>query len=229
MKSALQLEEELKSFEGLWNGGFPRKGNDLYNNLTSIEKTCIIPYVNESCVVLEIGPGRGFWTKKMLLAKKIICLDALSAEHNKFWETVGKRNNIEYHHMKNFNCNFIEDNSIDYLFSYDVFCHISYSGTDAYLRNLYSKLKRGAKCFIMIADPNKYNDDGSRKKLMRRTGHRTWRGVLKDYDGRAIPGRWYMYGTNKFCELLSKYGYKLINKDVAVTLCRSSPIVYFEK
>lgn len=57
--------------------------------LHAIYQVCIRHYILSETIVLEIGPGRGTWTKTMLGAKDIWCLDALSAEHNKFWEHIG--------------------------------------------------------------------------------------------------------------------------------------------
>ena len=51
----------------------------------------------------------------------------------------------------------IPDNSIDYVFSYDAFCHVSYEGIQEYAENMYWKMKSGAVAFWMVADYEKYN------------------------------------------------------------------------
>ena len=48
----------------------------------------------EGKTLLEIGCGGGQWTKfisELDIFKKIICVDALSAEHNKFWNHLGDK------------------------------------------------------------------------------------------------------------------------------------------
>ena len=53
----------------------------------------------------------------------------LSADHNNFWQYLGKNANdkIEYFHSYDFHLNFLKDGEIEFVFSYDVFCHISFS------------------------------------------------------------------------------------------------------
>jgi len=119
--------------------------------------TCIKPYITQNSVVLEIGPGRGAWTKTFLSAKEVWCLDALSAEHNNFWQYVGHSPNVRYIQVSDFSCSMLPDSKFDYLFSFGSLCHISFEGIGEYMKNLRPKLKRGAHCFVMIADYEKYN------------------------------------------------------------------------
>ena len=229
-----KLTEELNSFSDLWEGGttLAKHGWDAVSktrNVEAIYTTCIKPFVNEDAVVLEIGCNGGGWTQKMLMAKRLIGLDALSADHTGFWRNMPKKDNIEYHHVKDFECNELDDNSIDYLFSYDVFCHISYSGAEAYLKNIYNKLKVGANCFIMIADADKYTDINGMNRLRRRAAFDNIPDFINDYDGEAKNGRWFFYGTDRFCDLLQKYGYTLIDKDVMKEKDPLSPTIHFKK
>jgi len=48
---------------------------------------------------------------------------------------------MKYFQVTDFNLNFILSDFLDYVFSYDVFFHISYSGQEKYLENLYKKCK----------------------------------------------------------------------------------------
>ena len=161
--------------------------------------------------------------------KTFVGLDALSAEHNHFWERVPRKDGFQYFQVEDFQCNELKDNSIDYLFSYDVFCHISYSGCREYLKNLYPKLKNDAKCFIMIADRDKYSNQEGLNRLMSRTRHENLKDFLDDYDGPPENGRWYFYGIGKFCKLLEEFGYKLILKDATLHSDKFNPTIYFKK
>ena len=105
----------------------------------NIFNQCIVPYINSDTNVLEIGPGRGAWTLKMteLNPKSITCLDIFSAEYNNFDVLLLKeKNNITYFQIENNKCEELKDNSIDFLFSYDVFCHIPYNKCEEYLQHL---------------------------------------------------------------------------------------------
>jgi hypothetical protein len=71
---------------------------------------CIKPYVNQDTVALEIGPGRNAWTKTLLPACEVYALDALSAEHNDFYEYVGRHEHVKYFQVSDFKCEMLPDN-----------------------------------------------------------------------------------------------------------------------
>lgn len=261
-----KLTKELNSFKDLWPGGF-YKGDPLspmsspiglfgYMGIYHvIYLTCIRPYLTENSVVLEIGPGRGAWTKLFRLAKEIWCIDALSAEHNKFWEYVGRSPNIKYFTVSDFSCNMLPDNTFTYLFSYDALCHVSFEGLTAYATNIYPKLKKGSHCFIMIGDYTKYNmfvdniDNYSVfNKLIPTTGRPLIRACfqrLGSYINRCYmsrrrivrlnitedeepkPGRWYNAGLERTCKMLEEKGYTIIDPDMGVDY--RNPVIHFAK
>ncbi len=65
-------------------------------------QACIKPYVKQNSVILEIAPGRGGWTKAFLGAAEVWRLDALSAEHNAFWQHIGPANHMHYFQVNDF-------------------------------------------------------------------------------------------------------------------------------
>ncbi len=245
MKTEDELKEELASFQQYWHGGTSRAKMgwkesirvSIFQDLEAIYKTCISPYIASYVTVLEIGADGGFWTQRMLNADRVFCFDVLSFEHTGFFKRIAPeitdsmpiKDNITYFQVKDFECKELDDYSIDYLFSYDTFCHISYSGAEAYLKNLYPKLKYGSNCFIMIADADKYDNQSGRIKLMETAGYNNFEAFVNDYDGCPVNGRWYFYGTERFCSLLDKYNYSLVSKDVAIDIDKLSPIVHFRK
>ena len=235
MKTNEELSDEIGSFKDLWKGGttLAKNGWDCVakqRDINSIYEICIEPYVNDESNVLEIGCNGGGWTRRMLQAKTVTCFDALSAKHTGFWNNISvNQTNVKYHHVNDFNCNELEDNSIDYVFSYDVFCHISYSGTKAYLENLYKKLTNGTNLFIMIADIDKYKDLAGLHSLRKRAGFKTIQELVDDYDGEAKNGRWFFYGIDRFCDLLNDSGYQLVNRDVMGDKDPRSPTIHFKK
>ena len=226
-----KLHNELNSFSHLWKDGttLAKQGWDKVakerKSINDIHRICIEPYVNENTNVLEIGCNGGGWTKKMLHANSFVGFDALTG----FWRNILPHDNIRYVQVKDFECGELENEEIDYVFSYDVFCHISYSGAKAYLKNLYPKLKDGTNLFVMIADIDKYKDDNGLKKLLSLSGFDNLQEFVDDYDGEAKNGRWFFYGLDRFCEAIDESGYTLISRDVMGELDPRSPTVHFRK
>lgn len=266
MEKKEKLSKELDSFQKIWKGGFYQGDplNPTHSPLYAlgyigiphaIFLTCIKPYVSENTSVLEIGCGRGAYTRTMLSAKEIWCLDALAAEHNGFWEYVGQeaQSKIKYFQVEDFSCSMLPDDHFDYFFSYDALCHVSFEGISEYMKNIHSKLKPGAHGFLMVADYEKYNfflDHSDRFNVMRGIvdNIKTWlirwpaqkcaniwgwiskRGMKKQdlsEHTEPVPGRWYHAGTDQTCKMLEACGYTILDKDIGVDY--RNPIIHFVK
>ena len=235
-----KLQEEIQSFQSLWKGGF-KTGYSQKRNQKGIEL-----YLKENIkgkCLLEIGCGGGQWSKfiyDLNVFDKIYCVDVLSEEHNQFWNYVGneKKDKIEYFQAKDFSLDFIKENTLDYVFSYDVFCHISYSGQKEYLQNLYNKCKCHCELFVMYADPYKYFNNEPENIYIQYNYQRTKGHVAKnneelilflldDCDSEPIAGRWYWIGINNFYELCKSNNYKIISLDLNID--KTNPITLFTK
>lgn len=238
-----KYEREVNSFQNLWKGGYFGENNQKRNQL-GIEKY-LKENISKELTILEIGCGRGRWSKfinEELNPKQFTCIDVLSAEHNNFWNYVGvNNNNIIYHQVKNFLLEDIPNNSLDFVFSYDVWCHISESSQKLYLENLYKKCKPGAKLFIMYSDPRKYfkNEPENiwfiktylpKEKLINineNENEKLFKLAIDDSDGEPIEGRWYWIGKEKFINNLLDYNYKIIEEDLDID--KTNIITLFEK
>ena len=148
-----RLNAELESFRGLWPGGFfvadpaetlaPYWLEAMVGLYHVIYLACIRPWLTPSTHALEIGCGRGAWTRLLLDAAEVTCVDALPADHNRFWEYVGRAGNVAYHQVEEFSLAMVPDASVDYVFSYDALCHVSLQGIDAYAHSLRRVMKPG--------------------------------------------------------------------------------------
>jgi phospholipid N-methyltransferase len=260
----LRLKQEIGMFRNLWKGGFFEgdpldpfgfSGYSFFGFMNVLHVTylmCIKPYVHGDSAVLEIGPGRGGWTRCFLNAKEVWCLDALSAEHNKFYDYVGRHDQVKYVQVEDFSCRDLPDNRFDYFFSFGCFCHISPMGIQEYLKNLFPKLKSGCHGFIMVADYDKFNAAVAEFKkqlqlsryfqrrlciylpvvLMARLANRidprkhlTVRD--KNQGDQPYPGRWYHLGTKEACAMLESLGYRVVEADVGVN--HRDPVIHFRK
>jgi hypothetical protein len=253
-----RLSEEIESFESLWPGGYyagdplEPTGQSAYRELGFINVLhvaylrCIKPYVGSETIALEIGPGRGAFTRTLLSCKEVWCLDALPEDHNKFYEFLGYPSNVKYFQVTDFSCDMLPDNYFTYMFSFGTLCHVSFDGITEYARNLFPKLRQSANCFWMIADYQKYNSalnnlarlsivenlfPGGRRYLGLKaairslTAMRVKRLEIKDRDHLPRPGRWYDAGIERTCTMLEKVGYKIIDQDTGVNL--RDPVIHF--
>jgi hypothetical protein len=253
--SSQRLARELESFQGLWKGGY-FEGNPLdpmaasgYGSLGYMSVLhaayvmCIRPFIRPETVALEIGPGRGAWTRTMLGAREVWCMDALSAEHNGFWNYVGRHPHVHYHQVSDFACTPLPDDAFDFVFSFGCLCHVSFEGIEAYATNLWPKMRAGAVGMIMVADYDKYNWAAEhQRQLDVRRALAPVAGVQWDgtpLPGRALrrqdvnesqdpsPGRWFHAGLERTCRMLMAKGYQIVQADVGVNF--RDPIIHFRK
>ena len=257
-----KLLSELQSFKEIWKGGY-LEGYPLdplsessYNQLGYISVLhatylrCIKPYINFNTIALEIGPGRGAWTKTLLPSKEVWVLDALSEQYNLFYDYLQNPPNVKYFQVNDFKCEMLPNNYFTYMFSFGCLCHVSFEGITKYAANLYPKLKVGCNCFWMIADYEKYNnailnlDNLSiwtrlmpKSKSIRSLPLR-WllklymkRNELKpiemDVNNDPKPGRWYNAGIKRTCSMLKQIGYQIVDSDIET--CIRDPIIHFTK
>ena len=171
--------------------------------------------------VLEIGPGRGGWTKAILEegAEKVYALDALPAEHNQFFEYLGPDlgQRSKYIQVSNFLCAGVPDDSVDVVFSFGCFCHISRIGVTEYMKSIYLKMREGSEGCIMNSDY---------AKIASCLGSAVPADLDRE-DATPSPGRWYHLGVGWFVELLSQIGFTILSEDIGC--CPRDPIVHFAK
>lgn len=255
----IDFSREIAAFQTLWSGGY-YEGDPLdplavsgYGELGFISVLhatylrCVKPYITGTSVALEIGPGRGAWTKALLPSKEVYALDALPEEHNRFFKYLGNPKHVKYFQVQDLNCDMLPDSHFNYMFSFGCLCHVSFAGITEYARNLFPKLVSGSNCFWMIGDYDKWNAAiANRKKLSidlrvlsmrRRYLPIRWLAPLfvrsqnrmrePDLDNEPRPGRWYHAGTDRTCDMLEGLGYEIIDRDVGT--CLRDPIVHFTK
>jgi len=255
----VDLTQHFASFESVWQGGFfagdplDPKGSlhGLFSYLPvpyAIVLACIRPYVGADTVALEIGPGRGAYTRALTPAREVWCVDALSAEHNEFWEYVGRQPNVHYLHVSDFSLADVPDGAVDYVFSYDALCHVPFAGIEAYAESMHAKLRPGAQCLWMVADYAKYRRfiaerSSVASELTSQVG-RPWLRRLLERVARQVEdvqldkyrahieapqgiggSMWYDAGTARTVEMLEAHGYRVVEPDVGVD--PRSPVVHF--
>jgi SAM-dependent methyltransferase len=111
-------------------------------------------YYNQDHTCLEIGCGAGLWTKENLCPnfKTVTALDILPEEKINLLHNPPPNVNYIQLNDRDYECTGVEDNSIDFVFSFGVFCHLTNSAANTYINSIHNKLKPGGQGLIMFAD-----------------------------------------------------------------------------
>lgn len=229
-----------------------------YNSvLYTIYSACIRPYVTPQTTVLEIGPGRGAWSKAILHrnCRKLYAVDVADATHTRFWEYVGKDLRVEYIAAEDLSLPGVPDESIDFLFSFGVFCHLKPEMCEEYLSSMHRKMRSGGRGFLMIADFDKYEAcraNAERTSLLRFFAGQSrkvwlpakfgyllaWRWFRQKIDLEPVSKSreqnlwigdfgWYHWGVDRACVAMQRVGFEIIDSDVEV--CHRDPVIHFRK
>lgn len=103
---------------------------------------------NKDKDVLEIGCGAGYWTNFLCEhSRNVTAIDLIpkpSINHSNF-------RYIENESLQ-FNCNTLEDESIDFAFSFGVFCHFSIEACELYLQDVLRVLRTGGTAIFFYSD-----------------------------------------------------------------------------
>jgi Methyltransferase domain len=252
---------DFQIFAEAWPGGYfegdprdPMGGSSYgifgyYSGLHVVYLCCIKPFINPNTVVLEIGPGRGAWTKAISERnpKHIYAVDVVPPDH--FLEYVGRSSNIDYIQTNDFSLGEIQDGSIDYFFSFGCFCHLRPEMCIAYIDALAIKMKCGAHGFLMISDFHKWNTCIQNHKalsiersflerkffLVRLAYHLSLALAPRKFIGDHVvddgsprgPFDWYDFGVERACGALSKAGFEIVERDMNIN--HRDPIIHFVK
>jgi SAM-dependent methyltransferase len=113
-------------------------------------KASIDPFIDKSKVALEIGCGGGVFTEYLLgRFKHLFGIDVIKKP-----ELFALFKDFTYIEQSDraTSCEGIETDSIDFCFSYNVFCHLSNEMLTEYLKSVYRVLKHGGDFVFMMAN-----------------------------------------------------------------------------
>lgn len=123
--------------------GYTRHSLDSY-------LTLLKSYYNKSQDCLEIGCGSGYWTTNHLAPnfRTVTAIDLLPMGNRQFPK------NVKYIELedRDYNCTGIQDETIDFVFSFGVLCHLPNSALRSYAASIYRKLRPGGRGLLMFAD-----------------------------------------------------------------------------
>src|SRR5688572_5875873 len=114
-----------------------------------IDKVCevaLYPFINTITRVLEIGSGGGVFTKRIIpRVDDLICIDVIPKPQ--------ALNGVQYIELGNqdYYCTGVNDDSIEFAFSYNCFCHLSNEAIREYLKSVNRVLRKGKSFVFMLS------------------------------------------------------------------------------
>lgn len=128
---------------------------EVVSPLNFIKERYVIPYVNARHKAVEIGPGGGRWTRYLLGFETLYVVDYHQELLDELKLNFGRQRNIRF--IKNNGTDFpgIDENSIDYLFTFGTFVHLDFDLIEAYLLAIRPIIKPGANVVVQYSDKTK--------------------------------------------------------------------------
>lgn len=152
-------EQMIRNFipgEGVNHWGDHWGDPESFQPLIEVRKKFIEPYIHPEQTVLEIGSGGGRMTQYLLEAEKIISVDFNSASfeylRRRFAQFIDK---FEFYQTSGYELEAIDRNSIDLVFTFDVFVHIEPEGIFLYLKEIERVLKPEGLTIVHYGDIDK--------------------------------------------------------------------------
>lgn len=132
-------------FQKVWGKGY----YEHFSYGVGIDKVfemCVFPFLEGT--VLEIGSGGGVFTEMMQGKVELIAIDVIRMP-----ERFTEFKNFKYYELddKSYGCDPIESESVDFCFSYNVFCHFSNYAITEYLKSVNRILKPGGNFVFMLS------------------------------------------------------------------------------
>jgi len=126
-----------------------------------IFRRAALPFIRPDSHVLELGPGKGSWTRAILEFVDTGTVETVDFANVSEWlkpeESSGK---LICHQVEDFSFSCIGDESVDFFWSFGVLCHHTIEQIVGILSNSKAKMKRGGVAVHEYADWNKFFTSG---------------------------------------------------------------------
>lgn len=123
-----------------------------------------LPYLKSDSMVLELGPGRGSWSRAILKSIPNGKLTTLDFQDVRNWLKPEKLNGrLNCIQVSDNTFNSVADNSFDFFWSFGVLCHNNTTDIKEILTNSLPKMKKGAYAVHLYGDWEKLDKWGWNK------------------------------------------------------------------
>lgn len=173
MKRKLPGDNTISRNYAAWQGwNWDQEGEEWTPSVEwkqSLIDEVLLRYIEPGKTILEIGPGAGRWTEILQsIAKPLILVDLSGRCIEICKSRFSKCDNIEFFVTDGTDLGFIQSNSVDFIWSFDVFVHISAWHTEEYLVQFNRILKKGGRAIIHHPKEGRayeQEDDGWRSNM----------------------------------------------------------------
>lgn len=109
----------------------------------------MLPHIKRDTTVLEIGPGAGRWTEALqAIARRLILIDLSDRCIDLCRERFEQADNIEFHVNDGKSLSAVPRDSVDGIWSFDVFVHVAPLDIEAYVGEIARVLRNGGRAVI---------------------------------------------------------------------------------
>lgn len=123
--------------------------------LVVVRDQWLLPLLSPRKTVLEIGSGGGRWTRYLLPAQRLYCVDVNPEMFHYLLERLGPRANLSFVRTAGTDLPGIEPRSIDLVFTFGTFVHLEAELIDAYLRSIRTVIRPDGDVLLHYSDKEK--------------------------------------------------------------------------
>jgi ubiquinone/menaquinone biosynthesis C-methylase UbiE len=139
--------KEWRNYDWSTGGGEEWTESEAWKR--SLVNDVMLRFIQPGKTILEIGPGAGRWSTVLAsISRKLILVDLTEKSIQTCKERLSKYDHCVYVVNNGNSLSFLGENSVDYLWSFDVFVHIAPADTLKYLKELHRVFAPGATGII---------------------------------------------------------------------------------
>ena len=127
----------------------------VFGDYLKVKDDYILPYISDK-VILDLGAGAGRWSKYFTDAKEVVCVDIIKDYRDIL---LGINDNITFKENNGYDLTPINDDSVDFVFAWNVFIDSEVSETKCiskYVSEFSRVLKDGGRILFDIHSSDKF-------------------------------------------------------------------------
>lgn len=167
----------------------------------------VVPYLKPNSVVVELGPGKGSWSRAILNSLPQGQLHTVDFQDVSKWLKPEKyQGRLICHQVEDNSFECLEDNSFDFFWSFGVLCHNNIGNIKEILKNSLTKIKVGGIAVHQYGDWEKLEKFGWKKGK-----------VPESFKNQPDEEIWWPRNNQKMMSSLAKeLGWQVISPDLGL-------------